>query len=221
MGYRLREGVSYCIAAGKTVLFDLPNCRYTALPDDVDDAFQALAQRKTETREQVANLSAMVDAGLLVHQPDEATSLPTAAMKPASRSALDSPLPTATLSRISNAVLAQATAGFGLKAWRLEAIFNRLQRQSGTCRAEPVPMDELASISSAFYWSERIISSGEKCLRRSIALADYLRRKRIPCDLILGVRMRPFAAHAWVQHGELVLNESLDEVRRYTTILVV
>ncbi|HCY01912.1 MAG TPA: lasso peptide biosynthesis B2 protein, partial [Erythrobacter sp.] len=34
-------------------------------------------------------------------------------------------------------------------------------------------------------------------------------------------RSDPFGAHCWVQHGEAVLNDTAEEVLRYTPILVV
>ncbi len=40
------------------------------------------------------------------------------------------------------------------------------------------------------------------------------------CDalLVIGVRAQPFTAHSWVQSGNFVLNDTPDEVARYTPI---
>jgi hypothetical protein len=38
---------------------------------------------------------------------------------------------------------------------------------------------------------------------------------------VFGVQSRPFAAHCWLQLGGVVLNDTVDHVKRYTPIMVV
>jgi hypothetical protein len=59
------------------------------------------------------------------------------------------------------------------------------------------------------------------CLSDSIALLDLLARRGLAADLVFGVKLNPFAAHCWVQAGDVVLNETVECVRRHTEILVV
>lgn len=59
------------------------------------------------------------------------------------------------------------------------------------------------------------------CLRDSLVLAEFLLRCGAVPTLVIGVRSRPFAAHAWVQDGDVVLNDTLENVQRYTPILAV
>jgi len=40
-------------------------------------------------------------------------------------------------------------------------------------------------------------------------------------ELVLAVKLQPFAAHAWVQWQDLVVNDRVDAVRDFTPILVV
>jgi hypothetical protein len=40
-------------------------------------------------------------------------------------------------------------------------------------------------------------------------------------ELVLGIRLQPFSAHCWVQHGEFLINDTLDRVRTYAPVLVV
>jgi len=42
----------------------------------------------------------------------------------------------------------------------------------------------------------------------------------LAADLVVGVRLNPFAAHSWVQAGSHVLNDRMDSVRTYTPVLV-
>ncbi len=59
------------------------------------------------------------------------------------------------------------------------------------------------------------------CLFDSLALTLLLRRRGIRASWIFAVREDPFAAHCWVQYGDLVLNEHLDRTRVYTPIMTV
>lgn len=55
------------------------------------------------------------------------------------------------------------------------------------------------------------------CLSRSLTLLELLRRESIPGTLRVGVRApgSAFEAHAWVQCGDVVLNDRADVDTRY------
>ena len=59
------------------------------------------------------------------------------------------------------------------------------------------------------------------CLQDSLALREWLARRGAGAALVLGVRLDPFAAHSWIQLGDMVLNDSADRVSAYTPILAV
>jgi hypothetical protein len=73
---------------------------------------------------------------------------------------------------------------------------------------------------AAAWQSERLWSAQNRCLPRSLALASALRSAGGAARLVIGVRLNPFAAHAWVQDGTIVLNDTLDHVLLFTPILV-
>jgi hypothetical protein len=58
----------------------------------------------------------------------------------------------------------------------------------------------------------------DACLFDSLALLNFLERCGYYPTWILGVATRPFGAHSWLQAGSLVLNDSLENIRRYTPI---
>jgi hypothetical protein len=45
------------------------------------------------------------------------------------------------------------------------------------------------------------------CLQRSVVLTRLLRRRGVAADLVIGCRMPPLAAHAWVEVGGEVIND--------------
>lgn len=59
------------------------------------------------------------------------------------------------------------------------------------------------------------------CLFRALLLQAALRRRGHGASLVLGVQTWPFEAHAWVQSGDLVLDDGLDHVSGFTPILAV
>lgn len=58
-----------------------------------------------------------------------------------------------------------------------------------------------------------------KCLFDSLLLHAYLAAHRIGSNLVIGVSFKPFGAHAWVQKSDVVLNDRIGRVLRYTPIL--
>ena len=73
----------------------------------------------------------------------------------------------------------------------------------------------------AFEQARLLRTAADRCLSRSIALAACLAAHGDRTRIVLGVHSPPFAAHCWVQHGDTVLNDSVEEVLRYQPILVV
>ncbi|HEV6967949.1 lasso peptide biosynthesis B2 protein [Roseateles sp.] len=66
-----------------------------------------------------------------------------------------------------------------------------------------------------------VMSSRDECLHDSLTLLRFLAAEQLHPQWVIGVRMRPFAAHSWVQAGTLVLNDMHEHVRGFTPILVV
>lgn len=72
----------------------------------------------------------------------------------------------------------------------------------------------------AFEHARILRTAADRCLPRSIALAIRLASLGTPVTLAIGVKLAPFGAHCWVQHGDLVLSDRIGEVQAYTPLLV-
>lgn len=59
------------------------------------------------------------------------------------------------------------------------------------------------------------------CMFDSLALLHFLARYGIFPQWVYGVKLEPFAAHCWVQAGDLLINDVIDNVRDYTPIMSV
>jgi hypothetical protein len=64
-------------------------------------------------------------------------------------------------------------------------------------------------------------STKDCCLRDSLALARFLALQGLHARWVIGIKTRPFGAHAWVQHDHLVLNDHHEHVSGFRPILVV
>jgi len=65
-----------------------------------------------------------------------------------------------------------------------------------------------------------IFTARDQCLFDSLALIELLAACGHHPHWVLGVKTHPFRAHAWVQHGDMVLNDRHEHVRRFQPILV-
>lgn len=83
--------------------------------------------------------------------------------------------------------------------------------------APPALIVEAARFSRLAPW----LPHGGVCLMRSLQLLFYLRGLGFAPTWVFGVRTWPFAAHCWLQAGEVVLDDSVEHVRAYSPILAV
>ena len=107
---------------------------------------------------------------------------------------------------------------------KLAALFHRIDRgQRRVAGADrTVSLDEVAALMNRFFrirlWCYTAV---RQCLFDSAVLAHFLTRKHIPCNLVIGVSTKPFAAHAWVQFGTFVLNDTVEHVQVFKPIVQV
>lgn len=123
---------------------------------------------------------------------------------------------------------AASTAMAIFRLWRAErTAVRRLRGGIGAglalladvARGEADPQNQQALV-SASWRARRLWSAEDRCLPRSIALAGLLRAAGSSAKLMLGVMGQPFAAHAWVQDGDVVINDTLDHAALFTPILI-
>lgn len=65
-----------------------------------------------------------------------------------------------------------------------------------------------------------LLTSRDRCLHDSLALTLLLATQGIASCWVLGVKVRPFGAHAWVQMDDLVLGDEHFRVGQFQPILV-
>jgi len=215
MGFALRPGLHFCEAASTFIFLDLEKDRYFRLPARLEDHFRKLVDDPLSAGSAAPPL---IDAGVL---------------RPATfRQSLSRPRLIAATSG-PDALGARGQGGFEvaralasdigmsqqLRLGRLAALIASYERSKiGRTLSTPLEDDGPVRVVRAYERAKLLRSSANRCLSRSLAMARRLACLRCDALLVIGVRAQPFAAHAWVQSGDIVLNETPDEVSRSTPI---
>jgi len=85
-----------------------------------------------------------------------------------------------------------------------------------------VPETELHHLVAAFSTLRPFFfSAKDACLFDALSLSEFLAGYGFFPRWVFGVQSRPFGAHCWLQLNGVVLNDSVDHVKRYTPIMVV
>lgn len=197
--------LAWCEIDGVLVFLDIAKDRYFRLGDAENEALR--------------NEFALTgDAGW--HQPSRLSKPSNLTPVRTTSNALDSyPF---NLAGVARAMWVQRRVEQRLAARGFAEIISHLHK---TLNSRPCPDDASSEVAgraiAAFSHSRLIRTAADRCLPRSIALALCLIAKGIRAQVVIGVKLRPFGAHCWVQADGQTLNESVAEVHRYQPILVI
>jgi hypothetical protein len=114
-----------------------------------------------------------------------------------------------------------AVARYLMRFSRFEQVIGRVRsmREESATELSRGSAEELLS---AFYHIRPFFyGKAGKCLLDSLVLALFLSCYGFLPRWIIGVRTRPFGAHCWLQHEDLVFNGTPEYVRAYTPILAI
>lgn len=107
-----------------------------------------------------------------------------------------------------------------LKVRRLDEILATLVAAKGRCAlAEPADSDA-GGFALAFEQADRLLTTFNLCLPRSIALARAMMAGGLVPSLVIGVKLRPFEAHCWVQHRDILIGNDIGTITPFTPILI-
>lgn len=205
--------LSFCVIESTALFLDLAGDRYFGLPEPANAAFVASLVNG------VAFASALAAVGLERFSTLAPLIVQAAQSTPQDRADLATTSPSLTL--IGRALSEQRAAEHRLKRRGLHRVLSDLQQTLRRCPKAARPNDaRCAAVVQAFDQAAFLHSAVDRCLPRSIALATLLARCECRCQVVIGVKLRPFAAHCWVQSEQMVLNESVEEAARYTPILI-
>jgi hypothetical protein len=70
-------------------------------------------------------------------------------------------------------------------------------------------------------WRIWFYTAQNHCLLDSLVLSVFLTNRRVPSTFVIGVATKPFLAHAWVQIGDSVLNDTSEYTQMFSPLLAV
>jgi Transglutaminase-like superfamily len=125
------------------------------------------------------------------------------------------------LAHVGQFLMALLVVAWNLRRNHLPAILAWLRgRQSRLQRGGAAEQENVLPQLASFLWLRTwCYTASRRCLFDSLVLSAYLTRARIPCTFVIGVATKPFLAHAWVQIGESVLNDTAERAHDFRPIL--
>jgi hypothetical protein len=220
MTHSLAPGISFAETSGRLVFLDAIADRYTMLAPEAEAAFRKMmdsAQPVARTDGWPARLRAL---GLIACDAGGTRIAPCETQR-AERSALDTPLPGAGVRAVAIAYVGYATSRARLRRGGLAPELARLERARSSGTARHVSPDAVSRETAAFAALRRWATPLDQCLPLSLALARRCAAHDPSVKLVLGVKLRPFRAHAWVQREGVILNDHVDAVRPFAPVLAV
>lgn len=238
--FALADHVFVCVQGGHVVFLDVRKDRYFALDAAKTANLAALVPgwpvREPGSAQDTPGLAALpsnalellVQRGLLLAGGRVAgkAATPVVAMSPESEITSDeddAPVKQSCAgiaAFVRSAVLASAM----LKFRSFERVVQRARRRRARAGARADHLDpEQARRAIALFTSLRpfFFSGKDECLFEAFALGEFLARYAVFPSWVFGVQARPFAAHCWLQHGGIVLNDTVEHVTRYTPIMCI
>jgi hypothetical protein len=127
---------------------------------------------------------------------------------------------------LSRFLRAAAVASVSLRFMPFERVVRGAQwrraHAHATTGASALSRELAQRLIAVFAWLRPYaFTTRDACLFEALALGRFLASYKIYPRWIFGVQARPFAAHCWLQHEEVVLNDTVEHVSRYTPIMIV
>lgn len=114
-----------------------------------------------------------------------------------------------------------AKADFMLRSVPLRTLVEMHRRRAARASFTALPdRDALALRLREFRSARTIYPRKPSCMFDSLALCLYLQRHSIYPAWIYGVQAAPFRAHCWLQLDDLVIDDTVERVSRFTRIMV-
>ena len=219
MAFELTENYRYCIANDRVILLDVVSERYACLPDEIDAAFRHLATGGKGTAPVLAALAPLIEQGVLWEHCGGRGLPAVERLITPDRSVFES-LPDQPRSHLHLTLAARVAESLLVRARPLEATLRAIEKR------RPAPsrnLDDPAVLAAlnTYLKTRHWLGNQDRCLTWSVGLVRYLQSIGFAAQFVLGVRISPWSAHAWVQHEATVLSDSLDRVLPYTPILAV
>lgn len=83
-----------------------------------------------------------------------------------------------------------------------------------------VDNENLRELAHLYDQSRLLYLPADHCLVRALTYYSHAASIGYRVRLVFGVQLHPFSAHCWIEHGDLILDDSVEHVARFKPILV-
>ena len=210
--YAPRLGLSFCVVDDIVVFLDVQNDRYFALSPSLSKTLLTLRDAVASGASLDADaVRPLVEYGVLVEH-GAAESWSSSAMHLPQRE-WQSNGERARPALLTRAWVAIAATLIRLRTQRFAQVIEGPRALTNPVRGHS-PSRAIAS----FLLALRLFPRRLDCLPASLALRSYLTQLSVPCELVLGVSLKPFAAHCWIEMDGMVIGDTLERVGDYIPI---
>ena len=222
---QLREDLYYCRVNGRTVFMDVENDTYFVLRDKLERIF---GEYVNDRRVPQADLDALLAHGILAE--DQATDpRPPHVSLPAPSRSVAEEIPSRRPPGWKT-VFEVARTTYRTRARLRRQRFSQVVREHLAYCGSKVPAratgdpevtgTRLMDAVSEYACARRYVPIEASCLLDSLSMQRFLARRRLHANMVFGVTLEPFSAHAWLQAGDLALNELASYACTHTPILI-
>ncbi len=214
--YALRPGFSFCFIDRVALFLDARGDRYFAFSPSVSQQFLSLVDAISSGSTVDPDLAdSFVARGVLMEgQRDRWWMTPTPRRPTTEWCMPDDPLPP----RWSTVCLALLCIIVTLIRLRVRPFYSIVRDHAKTPRRSEQTRALSDRAISAFLLSLRIWPWSLQCMPTSVSLRTFLACYGVRSDLVVAVKLNPFAAHCWVQVGDRVIGDTLEQVCVFTPI---
>jgi hypothetical protein len=237
--YLLAKHVYLCVRGSDVIFLDLKQDKYLAMnaskvsrvlqlppKNPLAEEFKASTPPPTEA-ERKKTADALCRKGLLTTEPEKgkqpelpAIDEPQADLLGPEAATRPAPLSPLAIARFLGATL---YCWLALRFFPLERVVKRVRtRREKHVDSAALDLDRAAQCVAVL---ERmrpyLFSAKDACLFESLVLLEFLSRYGLYPRWVFGVQTLPFGAHCWVQHANIVFNDSPEHACEFTPIMVV
>lgn len=221
----LNTNISFCELDGRLFFLDIQNDQYFQLSRALERSLLSYLEASDDSS---VDISGLVKHKLI--SPTRAVRYDGSALDIAlpSESAIETPCPDKRVpfDVARDVFLMVAMMCWQLKVRRLKNVLQALsdyrnKRTSSLVHDQAKLRQHLSEAAIAFNRVRPYVPIEMSCLIDSLSMVRFLAKRGLHAHLIMGVACDPFSAHAWVQHGPLVLNETIGTVQAHVPIRVI
>jgi len=232
----LNEDVFFCLTEGQGIFLDLKRDMYSAVPISGEPAHEfcqkgvsgvaalLAAQREALEEEELVTRDGVtgspIEAFLAIERPRAHAFYPDdqRAFGLAGEAAKGMQI---TLADALDFFLASRRASRSLRTRHIRDVVHAVRLRKAGEGDLPIELEAFRRETAIFRRLRPWYPRGYRCLFDSLALIEFLARRRLYPLWIFAVQAQPFGAHCWVQAGGYLLNEGSEYAGQFTPIMAI